>query len=632
MIIPNFREPLPDELASSWLYGLAGMNGLGWHAFSAAYLGKDSLAPLRPDPVKEYGHIREMGEKAGKLFLTSSTYPFEAIFMSRGQQARFTNHVFYPPDTLNLNTWPLFKSARICPECRAEDIKVYRTPYLHASHHLSGVKACPRHGCLLWEFKGRKGDEFRLDPGDYAKIDAPLPPLSAYAEYAYALLTSFNGGNTCTDLDAAMKAVYARMAALGYTPYDSFQGFICDFRSGRHSELFPWDDAALISTIRPAAGKTHAMPERLLPVIMSLFPDPDMFVKAAGKPGSLISSYICPDCGKTYYASPASQELGWGCPECSMSITEEDRFRRLMDSAGHGEYEPAGPIITAGKKMPVIHKTCGRKIYVKPDDLLFGGVRCICEKKDAGGRIKEAVEAMPDFDFIRSTGNTVTVRHEPCGSINSYKYSQFLDFPVCPVCSPPRMTEKDFKNRVKALAGDNYTVTGCSSGRQMAVIRHEACGHAQAYDIPAFLSGSRCGICAYKDTWEKHFKLMEEYIEEFGTAQITESTKYKGCNLGRWCLTQRRAKAAGTLSEYREERLKEIGFKFDIFESRWNEHFDAYQRYVRQYGSTFVPEDTVFEGENLGYWYHAQKKRRKQEKLSQHREVRLLAIDPKMFG
>lgn len=75
------------------------------------------------------------------MFLSLSTFSFESLFMTEGQQTKYINYVCRRVDELNPPANCLFDKVRLCPECMKEDMNKYGEAYLHRSHHLYGV--CP---------------------------------------------------------------------------------------------------------------------------------------------------------------------------------------------------------------------------------------------------------------------------------------------------------------------------------------------------------------------------------------------------------------------------------------------------------------------------------------------------------
>ena len=148
--IPIVKKPYPDELLYSWICRLAYANGLSISAFSDAYLGRQNTedTPLTWDIRNEFFLLYNSIYTTSDLinfYLDLTTFGYESIWMTRGQQTRYTNYVFRKQDKLNPFATTLFQSVNICPACFSEDIEKFGEPYLHRSHQLSGIMTCHKH-------------------------------------------------------------------------------------------------------------------------------------------------------------------------------------------------------------------------------------------------------------------------------------------------------------------------------------------------------------------------------------------------------------------------------------------------------------------------------------------------------
>lgn len=92
--------------------------------------------------------------------------------------------------------------------------------------------------------------------------------------------------------------------------------------------------------------------------------------------------------------------------------------------------------------------------------------------------------------------------------------------------------------------------------------------------------------------WEEGFRRLSEYAFKHGQAQMpqnyTEADRYR---LGSWVTTQRTAYDRGTLSAERQRRLEELpGWSWDPGADAWEEHYVQLLDYVKQYGTSRVPQ------------------------------------------
>ncbi len=95
--------------------------------------------------------------------------------------------------------------------------------------------------------------------------------------------------------------------------------------------------------------------------------------------------------------------------------------------------------------------------------------------------------------------------------------------------------------------------------------------------------------------------------------------------LGRWVDNQRKFYRKGKLSEEREQRLRELGFKFSLHEAAWQELCGQLVKFKQEFGHVNVP-DPYSENQKLVGWVKTQRNRYKQGKLSKERIQKLEGI------
>jgi superfamily II DNA or RNA helicase len=125
------------------------------------------------------------------------------------------------------------------------------------------------------------------------------------------------------------------------------------------------------------------------------------------------------------------------------------------------------------------------------------------------------------------------------------------------------------------------------------------------------------------DKWEAGFRRLQEYIEEYGDAQVPQSYVVGGYALGKWLSVQRRTWES--LSEERRQRLGQLpGWTLDARGEWWEEGFGHLQRYVEEHGNARIPQTRVFDKFNLGLWVANQRSR--WDILSDERRERLRGL------
>lgn len=120
MLIPIIKKWQEDELLYSWLHRLADANGLSMPVFMEAYLGatkrENKVGDLTLDVRREYVSFFkniQITKTLAELYLESSIYGFESMWMTTSQQTRYINNVFRENDKLNTPVNTLIKNIRI---------------------------------------------------------------------------------------------------------------------------------------------------------------------------------------------------------------------------------------------------------------------------------------------------------------------------------------------------------------------------------------------------------------------------------------------------------------------------------------------------------------------------------------
>lgn len=115
----------------------------------------------------------------------------------------------------------------------------------------------------------------------------------------------------------------------------------------------------------------------------------------------------------------------------------------------------------------------------------------------------------------------IKLQHNKCGYIWDINPESFLAGTRCPQCggSIKNKSTDYFKNEVKNLAGDEYSVLGeYKTSKAKILIRHNKCGHEYYVSPQNFLRGRRCPKCAglqRKNTNLFKKEVKEKYGNEF---------------------------------------------------------------------------------------------------------------------
>lgn len=634
--IPIMEKEYPDEFMYSWLHRLAKINEMPFERFACAYLGhsRANIGKTRVDIRNEFIYLyNNLYEKRDfkEMFLSLSTFPFESLFMTEGQQTKYINYVSRKTDELNRPTNCLFDKIRICPECVKEDMNKYGEAYLHRSHHLYGVCTCSKHKIGLLEYVGKKGYSCDYDLNDYNEIEqVDIDINNEYTSYVQALFES----NVCGNILDFKTMLFKRLRELDYSPKNGYEDFVEEFNKSKYRVLF--NGSLKLFFEKTIANVKFVTPIHIIPIFMKIYPDVNEVIKILSKNLSTLNTYHCDICGKDYFTTHNAIDDGWNCPYCDENKTIQERYEQLIIASGEGLYEPVSMFESLNKDVILHHTICGEDINIVARRFLFENARCKCERIVTLSEAKNAIEKDGEYelvDFI-SASQPIRVKRKECKHEFPCRYSKFIKSPRCRICRPARITTEIFKERVKLLTGDEYTVLGeVENGTTKVDIRHNKCETTDKYYPSHFLSGQRCGICTQMDkSWNEWYDLLCQYVEEFGNADIAKRDKYKGKDLGRWANYQRNRRKEGKLYNYQIEKLDELNFCWDPLEGDWDTRYEQYKRYVESTGNKYMSRRTDFEGVHLGSWFHTQIKSYEAGEMSKRRIDKMKKINPDIFN
>ena len=198
------------------------------------------------------------------------------------------------------------------------------------------------------------------------------------------------------------------------------------------------------------------------------------------------------------------------CPNCTKNIRKDTKsFKQEVFELVGDEYEVLGEYVNNKTKIEVMHRPCGRKYSIEPNNFLRGNGRCLCvsQRKRRGTETfkQEIMELVGDeyevlSEFVYSD-DYVVMRHNKlgCGYVWNVTPSNFIHSKTrCPKCAKriKRDTES-FKQEVFELVGDEYEVLSeYITANDDITIEHKKCGHIWTTTPSRFTNNkSRCPIC-----------------------------------------------------------------------------------------------------------------------------------------
>ena len=135
-------------------------------------------------------------------------------------------------------------------------------------------------------------------------------------------------------------------------------------------------------------------------------------------------------------------------------------------------------------------------------------------------------------------------------------------------------------------------------------------------------------------TWLDRFLELEQFVKENGHFNILDKAKKQPelKRLDYWVRGQQERKKAGKLRSGEEERLRSIGFPFDVGsrnEQRWEKRYEELRQFKIKHGHCNVSDGNRKNDNNrdaskeLGYWVGHQRGAHNKGKLSKKRKERL---------
>lgn len=154
---------------------------------------------------------------------------------------------------------------------------------------------------------------------------------------------------------------------------------------------------------------------------------------------------------------------------------------------------------------------------------------------------KEVIDMVGDeYTFLedyKGVSTKIKVRHNKCGDVYYVSPLNFRRSKGCKKCnynliySHKVKDDKQFKDEVKELVGNEYTFLDCyvNTYTDLNVI-HNTCGNRYKISPRDFLKGSRCRKCFVKSrTWTNEY--WKSKVEELGEGEYVPISEYKSNGL-----------------------------------------------------------------------------------------------------
>eukprot|EP00592_Proboscia_alata_P027799 CAMPEP_0194445376 /NCGR_PEP_ID=MMETSP0176-20130528/127823_1 /TAXON_ID=216777 /ORGANISM="Proboscia alata, Strain PI-D3" /LENGTH=650 /DNA_ID=CAMNT_0039271921 /DNA_START=60 /DNA_END=2013 /DNA_ORIENTATION=- len=122
-------------------------------------------------------------------------------------------------------------------------------------------------------------------------------------------------------------------------------------------------------------------------------------------------------------------------------------------------------------------------------------------------------------------------------------------------------------------------------------------------------------IGSTEDQWHKRYKDLENYVQEFGHAQVPKKF-HENQSLANWVRAQRNnhrmfqnGDSSSRMTDKRIELLNKIGFEWTVIgstEDQWHKRYKDLENYVQEFGHAQVPKK-FHENQSLANWVRAQR-------------------------
>ena len=448
-MIPVLKMPYPDEIFFSWFSRLLDENGISQKTYSQLYSESQREKYVYDKSNIEYDFFRFYAMincqlSAGDIFLRTSTFPFESLFMDEGLQSYYLNRMTRP--TSKFNRSPALILPVVCPSCYKEDTKKYGRPYFHRAHHLTGVQVCYKHKDVLLKFtQSRLKKDICL--ADFAEPeiidDLEIEYLHTYAIYAKRLLDATCGANYLDIRKALFNLVQNNY--IGYKEGARFIDVVFDWKYYR---FFPVE-ADWLYRIKFQEG-ISIEPEKLIPVLMCLFPNPEELLRRLPKKKS-VKDVRCSNCGMEYVTTDFLMRTGWRCPECEKKENLRLQTNEIVEKTGNGEYLLLGFTNSKSRVMLLRHVACGNEFRVSIKSFCFRNQRCMCGLETTYNEIKRNINRFPGFSLKEYQENNRygIIHHHECHTDYKDNVAKLPNFLNCPRCHSTRLIREKKQARME---------------------------------------------------------------------------------------------------------------------------------------------------------------------------------------
>jgi superfamily II DNA or RNA helicase len=129
-----------------------------------------------------------------------------------------------------------------------------------------------------------------------------------------------------------------------------------------------------------------------------------------------------------------------------------------------------------------------------------------------------------------------------------------------------------------------------------------------------------------QDKWETKFEALQQFAITTGNSMPARNQIYNEVEIGSFAYIQRGKKK--NLSPKRKRLLESLpGWSWSVTEADWNYGYSVLQEYVREFGSSDVPQSKTFHNFKLGGWVSSQRNRFRKNTIPND-QIRQLEMEP----
>lgn len=243
-------------------------------------------------------------------------------------------------------------------------------------------------------------------------------------------------------------------------------------------------------------------------------------------------------CGNVWLVKPNTFLNGTRCPniDCIPKKPYKNRaqIEREIRNKTNDEYRMAEPYKGDGEKIFFVHRYCGTKWKIKPNDILngHGCPKCAMTQRWSTQRLASYITGIThgEYELLSEYSRMlepVKIKHNKCGSIYSVQPASFKEGHRCYNCAMKqigesrRISSDEFYERAHKLLGDDYEVSEFIARDEKVLVKHKKCGNLWKTVAMNILSGSGCPFCKSSrgerivNLWLKSHNIQAVYQKKF---------------------------------------------------------------------------------------------------------------------